>query len=210
MQEAWSIVMVQKRTREIQSPDHLMVCSGYAESGKHGMVDQETYQRVTDAFIFGKSQHEPFDREEFLSVQRTPALRELLDQCDKDEECRKTLKELIEKIIMYVQDTDEILDLAGKDNLILYQKNGTWKYQFVDALFPKANGLGESRRALARASRGEGLSQEDRDMLLNGVNFVRTINGLAAYLGVPDRLSLRSPRFVPGRVNVLSTLQIAA
>ncbi len=81
--------------------------------------------------------------------------------------------------------------LAGEDNVILYPKGEAWSYLLVDAIPLYSDPiLTSAKEALERQKGGEQLGNQDKARITRALNFVRTINGLAAALGMDDRLPL--------------------
>jgi len=185
--EVWSVAMIQKRISELDEP-HLSLTSGYAE---HSEPVPKTYRKANEFLIEGKKLDTPFSTEDFLSVQSNEWLGNIVEQSEADEGLKNTLKNLVNKIISYTTDTGEILDLAGKDNIILHQENGSWSYTLVDARYPGTNNMVETvKMILLKNESGDKLSDSEKNNLLNTINYVRTVNGLAEQLGISDRIHI--------------------
>lgn len=189
--EAWSIVMVQKRVEALDDPNHLAIVAGYAEEGE---VPEDAYKQATDHFIFSQNPEGKIERERFLQVQSPSELRTLLEKAESDENLKNALKDLIERMIAYVQGTGEIFDLCGQDNIVLFKKDGMWSFSLVDTRYPgEGRMIEKARAALSKLSEGNELGGGEKNVLLNTFNFVRTVNGLAEQIGVETRIDIVPP-----------------
>jgi hypothetical protein len=96
---------------------------------------------------------------------------ELLDQAATDAQLSAVLKDFTERTMAYSQETGEILDLAGADNVTVFRKDGTWRYRLVDALYPTGTNPARTRMLDASASPGGSRSspntQGERPTTLN-------------------------------------------
>jgi len=164
--EAWSVVMVQKRVEALND-------------------------QTTEHFVFGKNAEEKIEKEKFLEIQSHNDLKALLEKSEGDENLRESLKELLEKIITYTEETGEIFDLAGQDNIVLSQKDGKWTYSLVDTRYPGESKMVEKAKiALLKLSVGSEIDEHEKNVLLNIFNFVRTVNGLAEQMGTQKRINI--------------------
>jgi hypothetical protein len=186
--EAWAVIAIQKRAEELSDPDHLALVAGYAEQGE---VSDEGWKAATDHLIFGESMETPLRENEFLEVQSNERIKALLKEAESDTDLKDSLKELIEKSIIYTEETGEILDLIGDDNIVFSKKDGKWNYRLVDALYPHSTKMVERAKAIIlKLSTGTGIDESEQNVLMNAFNYIRTINGLAEQLGVEKRLSI--------------------
>jgi hypothetical protein len=200
--EVKSIVTIQERVEELGDEDRLSVTSGYAERSRFaGREDfKQAYDRTTDTAVLGKE--DQIDSEELKKVQS--GMRELLDKAERDPRLRESLKEFVTRAIAYSGETGESLDLAGDDNIIFSEKDsGEWNYVLVDALYPSApppeDKMEQTKAILAKLDGyNEGdlnpLGPQEQNILMNIVNYVRTINGLANYLGIDERINITPER----------------
>jgi hypothetical protein len=203
--EVWSIVMVQKRVDALSDPDRLAIVAGYAE---HGEVPEDLYKQATDHLIFSQSSDQEMETAQFLQVQSHNDLRNLLEKAGSDENLKNDLKDLVERMVAYTQETGEIFDLAGQDNIILFQKDGEWSYSLVDTRYPGESKTVEKARAtLSKLSEGNELDEHEKNILLNTFNFVRTINGLAEQVGVEKRINIVPEGIAQGNIDFLSLLR---
>lgn len=192
--EAWAIVRVQKRAPEFDDPERGSVVAGYAELKK---PEPETYARVTRALAEGDPSAS-FSQGDFRSLLPGDFAR-LLARAETDQGLAASLKEFVEKTMTYVGETGEILDLAGKDNVTVFKKDGRWNYRLVDALYPTGTNparkrmLDAAKAAVRKAASGSDLDEGEKNVVFNVINFVRDINGMAGQLGVDRRIGLVDP-----------------
>lgn len=180
-----ALVTVQQKVNGLDDPARLSLAGGYTELLPK--VDAAVYHKVTEQFVWGCPQKNPMRVGEFLAVH--PAVSELFYKAQADKQLRHCLSEIVSKVIAYSQATDEILDLAARDNLIFWSHNGEWRYCLVDALYPfKPDMLAQSRTIIEQCPTS--LSERASNILLNTINFVRLINGWAYFLGMDERIWL--------------------
>jgi hypothetical protein len=202
--EVWSVVMVQKQVEALNDTERLTLVAGYAENEE---VPENVYNQATEHFVFGKNTEEAIDREKFLKVQSHKDLKVLIEKSGEDENLRVCLKELVEKIITYTEETGEIFDLAGQDNIVLFQKDGNWTYSLVDARYPgESKMVDRAKIALLSLSAGIEIEEHEKNILLNMFNFVRTINGLAEQVGAQGRVNIIPEEMTDINTNFLQML----
>jgi hypothetical protein len=188
--EVWSIVKVQRRVPEVGQPGTFGLQFGYLEHHRD--------------FLDGQPP-EDFNPKE-LETSLTPLVT-LTYMADKDPGCAEALREFARKTIDYARTTGEILDLAGDDNVVFFKEGEKWNYKLIDALYPgETDLLSKSEPLMRKAVAGENLDSYDRGRLMNIVNFVRGINGLAARLGLPDRLEV-VPDDLKGKVDFFAAIE---
>jgi hypothetical protein len=185
--ETWSVVTFQRLVEEFGIRDRLSLVSGYSEMQE---VSNELYKEITDRLIFGVESDEPLNEDKFLDVQKSPALRELLEKSKTDEELRNLLVDLISKCIRYTNETGDILDLAGTDNIVISKLKGKWNFKIVDGMYPGSDMISKVREALRKLSLKEELGQIHINFILNVFNYTRTINGMAEILGLKSRINI--------------------
>lgn len=201
MREAWGIVRVQRRAPELADPTCASVVSGYAEQQPQ---EPDQYARVTRSFVDG-------DASAVCSVEDAHVLvsapmRELLVRAANDGVLRETLRDFVERTIRYTAETGEMLDLAGFGNVTVFQTDAGWSYRLVDALYPSARKtMDRVREAITKAAQGVPLDENETIIILNAVNFARTMNILAREVGVVDRIDIVPPD-AKGKVDFLALL----
>jgi len=186
--EVWSVVMIQKRVEALSDPERLAIVAGYAEQEN---VPEDLYNQATQHLVFGKNPEQKFEKEKFLEIQSHNDLKALVEKSYDDENLRETLKDLVEKIVSYTEDTGEIFDFAGQDNIVLSQKDGKWNYVLVDTRYPgESKMVDKAKIALLKLSVGNEIDEHEKNVLLNIFNFVRTVNGLAEQVGAQKRINI--------------------
>lgn len=199
--EVWSIVRVQKRVPEVIMAGTLGVQFGYMEMRSH--ESNEQYERLTRAFVDGQSADD-FNPNELDKTVLTVA--GILSTAEKNPACATALRDFVSKAISYAKKTGEILDLAGKDNVVFFEKDGVWDYKMIDALYGgETDMLKLMEPILRKVASGVKLDAIEQNKLLNTVNFVRGINGLAARLGVSERVEM-VPDDLKGKIDFFSAI----
>ncbi len=189
--EAWAIVTIQRYTDAVKSDEKLGVQCGYTErADMQGITAQERqamseeYERVTDRLVFLSNPQLPLSRDEFLQVQKHPSLRVLLEHSDMDETLKDELKNLITNMIRFTNETDELIDLAGRDNVLFYRSDGKWTHVLIDPLVSQSKII----RRVRNAFRENTIDATSRRLLPHVLNYIRTVNGLAEQLDISERI----------------------
>jgi hypothetical protein len=204
--ESWAIVRIQKRAPEFGRRDLAAFTAGYAEFHD---PNPDQYRRVTRALV------DLDDSEDFSSAQfrglLSPHTAETLLAVAVDQNLRAALRDFVTRTFRYVNETGEILDLADVHNVTVFKNDGAWSYRLIDALYP-AGPQGkrtamflDARKAVAKAAARKKLNDGQKNKLLNTVNFVRFLNGLARTVGIGEQLRLVDPE-LQGKVDFLSIL----
>lgn len=191
IRNAWSEVVVQKRARQIEDPNHAgLYFGGFLEERRRDLSPSE-YEHFNGVFEKGDT-IQPVDLEEFFRLQDNPdthALRDLVQRAEQDKKLKEVTIDFLQTTIRFANETGNILALAGTDNVILYQENGKWDYLLIDSV-PLSNDpiLTAARTARERVENHKSLNQKEEGYIMRARNFVRTINGLATALGVGERI----------------------
>ncbi len=193
-----ALVSIQEKVKRSQDADVEYVLSGYAEKTD---VFEDDYVKQTQDLVFkpndegveGGEDKTPvdFDKESFLRAQHVPYLRHLFKNLDKRPMLFDAVLEFLHKTIRYVEMSGEVLDIVGRGNVAFIPGRKECDYQLIDALYP-SGGLTilEIKKSLLNfREKGDSISEQDINNIYNGLNFVRTINGLAAYMKLDVRLS---------------------
>lgn len=186
-----TIVTVQRKAKELDGARYLPLQAGSLE--KRIFEDlvkkpklREAYQKVTEPLMNATTAKQyPFDEEEWISLLGHPRFAQLADRAIGDPRLRKTLRDFCERAIAFAEETDEIIDFVGVDNVIFSQKpNGEWTYLLIDPLYGFDTQVLEKGKAAYLKARATGeLTDQGANAYLQGVNFVRAINGLAKVTG---------------------------
>jgi len=193
--EAWSTVVIQERIPELADPSHLgFYFGGFLE--ERGQIDAEEYTELNNSFV-PLCQATPDDVALFLRLQDNPkthALTDLIAKTESDPNLKSTTAALVLNVISYANETGNILALAGEDNVILFNKDGKWDYLLIDALPIHDEPVFEyAKQALHRHINNEDISEHEMTLIMKALNFVRTVNGVATTLDLPERLRMILP-----------------
>lgn len=200
--EAWAIVRVQRKLPELASAERKTVVSGYAE---YGTPDPDAYARVTAGLLEDAKTN--YSKEELESL-FPEKFRTLLATLESEPGLRDAMTELVKNSERYSRETNEILDLAGSDNISVFKDGDGWHYRLVDALYPSGGAedmVGKTKAAAKKAAEGVALSEYEKNCLLNGINYARTMNALAERLGLKERVDV-IPEEARGKVDYLAIL----
>lgn len=182
----WSILRIQERASALEDPKRLQLVSGYSEKAKQPL-DEETYWQATEHLLDG-TQTLFSTQDAFFRIQPNEMLWALCDAMQVDSGLADCVRDCVHRTIAYTQTTHEILDLAGADNLIFYKKsNGDWNYLLVDVAYGRKL-MDSVSLSLEKLYSSDELQVGERNRILNGFNFVRTINGIAERLGMDERV----------------------
>jgi hypothetical protein len=170
----------------------ISLVGGYSDDGiKAQELDAEVYARVTRTLVLSGDPLASFDRGEFLRVQTHPELAALVAVLEADEGLREAVRSLLACVFGYVSSTGELLDTAGSGNIVFIRSEGAWKYILVDALSIHSEPVMDvARKATATLARKSQLTRSSRLLLMKALNFLRTVNGVAACIGVRSPITL--------------------
>ncbi len=144
---------------------------------------------MTEHLVFNKTAEQKLALEEFLQVQWNEDVKVLLEKAGENPQLKAALLELLEKIILFTAETGEILDIAGQDNIILYLEEERWSFVLVDAQYPgNAKMMNSLKIILEKLLYGIEIEDLEKNVLLNSLNFIRTVNGMAEQLGSKARI----------------------
>lgn len=178
----------------LQNPKTVVLASGYAEDA---VQDPNTYISVSESAVLRRGK---LDREAFEWLYRNPHTKKLFTMIRVEMGLRERLEQLLSQIIFFAEKTKQPVDFLGYENLLLHPEESEWHFSINDPRIQlhdrKLLPLG--REIFERFRKGD---EQWDDMalvyLVNYVNFVRFVNGLADILGFDDteRLSV-SPESV--------------
>ncbi|MEM7029197.1 MAG: hypothetical protein AAF629_06505 [Chloroflexota bacterium] len=196
----WVALTFQRYAAILHKPQRLSISAGYAELRS---VETSIYERVTPPLLLFPETW-VWNQDDFLHLH--PNLRSILVATDQDKHLHESLSILLRKIIHYGQTTGEILDIASRDNLVLFRRHSQWTYLLADALYPfKDDMMARAQRILGQLPKQ--LTPVEQNVLLNVFNFIRVVNGLAHYLRLNQFLYIfpKDMRIKP--VNFLAIIQ---
>jgi hypothetical protein len=181
--QVWAIVNLQKKSELLNQAATESITSGYAEMCEG--VDDKYYTEATQKLLNGDAIPEHV----FRLIQGTK-MTGLLDAMKRDPDIRDTVKQVAEGAIRFTQKTPYVcIDLAGAGNIVVGKKQGKATFEIIDPFAGKLT-IDQVQDAWRRFTAHQVLRDSDRRFLLNGVNYLRTINGLAALSGSAERLPL--------------------
>jgi len=147
------------------------------EEVSEGLLRGERAQRISEA--------------DFSKLIGSRPLNRLLHRMRGDEGLREAVKSFVENCVHFAEDTGEIIDFVGKDNIVFLKEDDSWTYKLLDPLFPFYDHVLEDARKIFVETKGEGIHDMDTDKsnkLTQAFVFVRLINGLAVASGAEASL----------------------
>ncbi|MBM3204862.1 hypothetical protein FJZ48_02695 [Candidatus Uhrbacteria bacterium] len=207
VKEAWAFVTIQEYAREVHDPNHLTLVCGYPEHEDDFHLDPKKYNKLTrDALFADPKEKDLLSR--VVEIQKSTVLEDLIGSMIADSHLRNSVKDFVERTIAYAKETQEIIDIFGDDNVLFYRDHIGWNYRLIDPIFPLSKILLHLRQAmfLLEIDKPLGNMTPERVALHNGLNFVRTIHGLAHHLGVTERIPFPA-RFKKAKVDYLKAIQ---
>lgn len=213
--EAWAIVHFQERAPDVAFAEGSFgLRTTYAELAKDIKVDD--YFDENRVLLDG---WEALHEREILD--RVIVNHEAFEAADNDPELRMLLIEFIDTAIRYTNETGEILDFVGSDNIRVYQeevtvkgregvadeKRNVWKLKLIDARF--GNMMFQSAQStLRRLISRDPLAIDRRASsdLMNALAYTRFINAAALRLGMEKRLALSDESLATFSTHLLDLL----
>lgn len=191
-------VTFQRYVPQAVMENRLLLRGGYAELW-HTSASDAQYQRVNEALVQGTA---PFEEKEFLDIQDSNELYDLVRRAKTSDRLRSHLVSLVRGVIAYSNEYEDILDTGGKNNMFLYeQEDGEYAARFIDALMLDGGDMWRrAQEGFLALHRGESIDGKAASGILNAINYVRTVNGIAASLGMPDRINIL-PSELEGRID---------
>ena len=179
----WAIANLQKKSELLGQQGTESVVAGYAE--RPSGVDDKIYTEVTEKLLNGEAVPEHL----FRLIQGS-RMTGLLNAMKSDADIQKTVKEFAERAIRFTQNPPHAcIDLAGEGNVVIGKKQGKADFEIIDPFAGKLT-LEQVQDAWRRFAAHQPFQGWDRNFLLNGINYLRAINGLAALSGSAARLPL--------------------
>ncbi len=181
--EVPAIVRIQKRSQGLADPNHITFTDRFGEFNLDACVAS------TEHLVFSVNAEQKLPKETFLNSQEKK-IQELLDRAEDSENFKRCLREFVELAVRYTKATGEILDIGGKNNVVFFQRDGTWTFELVDALYWPENTLETARDLIARIDGDSQLSRHEIIQINNFLDYTRTINGLAEMLDIEGRVHI--------------------
>ncbi|WP_237106371.1 hypothetical protein, partial [Nonomuraea sp. MG754425] len=186
-----TLVSTQRRIPGFDGLDNPDLSTGYAEMAENPDTDAHVAANRKWLQLTGPP---GFDHELFVTMQRNDSVSRLLVRTAEDPALRAAVRAFAGNAIAYTRATGEIMDLVGNGNVI-FPASGS--YLLVDALSPSPLPTSAASEALQRLDAREPLTAKDRAILLNVLNYVRTVNALADATGLAERIGIVPPGFDP-------------
>ena len=146
---------------------------------------REDFEEVSENLLRGeRAQH--ISGADFSELVGSRPLNRLLHRMKGDDGLREAVKNFVENCVHFAEDTGEIIDFVGEDNIVFFKKDGRWTYKLLDPLFPFYDHVLEDARKIFVETKGEGIHEMDTDKsnkLTQVFVFVRMVNGLAVASG---------------------------
>ena len=113
--------------------------------------------------------------------------RNILERSKDDKDLEQALKDFTIRAVKMANETGHILDIAGEGNVRFFMnEQGDWDYLMPDAVYPSTKTLGPIDRI--KSIKLPISNNSEMNALLNVMLFTRTINGVARFLGLADRV----------------------
>lgn len=195
--QTWAIVVIQDKLVEFADPNRISFASGYAENNDE-IKDEahlEDYLNVTSLSVLNLNSSEQIDIDKAKNIHS--GISEVVETAKTDPVLKEQLKDFVAKSVQYSNQSGEILDIAGSDNVFFAKDTeGNFNYLIPDALYPGRSEI-ESRIEMTKKiikhavdSGVVNLEDWERNTLMNTLNYVRVINSLSIWLGLEQRISI--------------------
>jgi hypothetical protein len=186
-------ITTQDRVRELEDRERLReLYIPYAElSG--ATIDPGAHRSVHERWISNAADLTPptgKEVEEFLQVQSNPEVAWLLREAadSRQQRMRHALGRVVGGLAVYGNTYGQTIDFMGSDNIIVTTGGGA---KLIDPLVPASLfAVRDLPTAFNTVRTGALPLQRVRGVLLNGLSFVRSVNFLAAYLELTDRVQI--------------------
>lgn len=189
----WTIVTIQQRTSEAEHAKEKSFSTGGLVEPRHFLratnewVRDEYDDNTTDLMNAETARHAKVTLDDFEYFLDKAPLTRLLRKAEDDPGLKEALRDFSERAAAFAQETGEMLDVAGKENIIFFKKeDGSWTYKLIDPFYGFTSHILErGRSALRILQRGGDVFEEPGlfNALLQSINFTRTINGVGHLTG---------------------------
>ncbi len=116
--------------------------------------------------------------------------KEVIEKIKEDVQFKNIVADFVQRAIAYTKDTGRLLDTAGPNNVVYFQKDGEWDYLLVDAKFSGTTTVKQVRDWLSALAEGKDIPKENSRTIINMLAYVSTINTYAYFCGIDDRLQV--------------------
>ncbi len=162
----------------LDHPDTVRVSSGYVEDVIH---DENAYASVTEHAIMRKGK---FDLDAFQSLYTNDHMKKLFKTLPTDHAFHERLSQLISQIMYLFEKIKKPVDCIAYDNILLHPEGNEWQYDILDPeiVLDKKLMIEGQKMLEYFASGGKEWTHDMHVFLVNFVDFVRFINGIADLL----------------------------
>lgn len=189
--EVKTIVTVQRKAEVLEGVRYFGLRTGAGERyllpqvGKDARVRYQ-YRKVTEPLMSAKTAESyPSDPIALAELLESDDLERLLKKAKQEPGLREALKDFCERAIAFADETGEIIDLVGVDNVVFYPTlHGKWTYLLVDPFYGlEARALDLGRETYMKTQLGVPMNNKTGNAFFQSVNFVRVVNGIGKFVG---------------------------
>lgn len=179
-----TIVRIQEKAPDSAVDERaLSIAFSYVEQDQS--FDRDVYKEANKVLIDGEG---TVEEKLFRAVLNQNGI-DLLDRMNKDKDLSLVVKKIVEQAIAYITQTGAGLDLAGEHNVSVYKEAKKWKYLLLDAKYG-SNLIEQAKQVLNKINHDQKIEHNEANQLMNALNMIRLINGLAALTGSEKRLDI--------------------
>jgi hypothetical protein len=136
-------------------------------------------------------------------------VREIMRLAREDAGLRVLLQDFLTRAHAYTQDTGEVLDLFGMNNVRLYKDaSDSWRLAFLDA-YARGRAFAQAQEAVRATLRGYELTNNEYLALACSLNYARNMNALALTINAPQRFRLSLSDIAPAMQKIIPFLRKA-
>ncbi len=117
-------------------------------------------------------------------------LEPVVDAVISDVQFKRRLQETVKNLIVYITETGNILDLAGKNNMVMVAGKDGWELKMPDVLSYESVKLSDLLAAAETLRQGKDLDERTAARAMYALNTIRVINALAILSGAKERLAV--------------------
>lgn len=197
---AW--VAVQRR---LQLPaGDVVSLNGYYPESPTALLDPkdddalEVYDEAHDFLVGRGFSRKTREDQLLLAFNMYPDLEQVWNRTDGDAAFASKLKETVKQLVAFTNETGMVLDVAGRNNLVLLKQDGDWTLKLPDALFPDERmSMKKLERAAEKLATRSDLGPSEPLFVMNCLNTVRYLNALAIVAGIPDHVVVPGVKDIP-------------
>ncbi len=186
-----TIVTVQREAKVLEGVRYFGLSTGAADQRLLDQVGKDPgvryqYRKATEPLMNAETaKRSTIGARAMSDLLESGDMDRLMRKAQEDVGLRAALKDFCERAATFAQETGEIIDLVGKDNVVFYQKpDGVWTYLLIDPFYsfqPRALDMG--REAYLKAQVDVPMNSKTVNAFVQGVNFTRIVNGIGKLVG---------------------------